>query len=89
MPIEPDFPEERIGYILADTSASIVLTSKKSNSISTAVEIIELDTDWESINTFPIVNPQTIAQPHHLAYVIYISGSTGKPKGVMIEQTAL
>jgi len=93
VPIDPEYPEERINYMLEDTAAAIVLTSKESISKLQApagVQILELDGDWLRLNgQLPTTNYQRITQPHHLAYVIYTSGSTGKPKGVMNEHRGL
>ncbi|MBK8549766.1 MAG: amino acid adenylation domain-containing protein [Ignavibacteria bacterium] len=88
VPIDPEYPEERIRYILEDTKASIVLSSKKSSQglpDSTEFTIISSDTDQLLINSQSSVNIGTYPKPGDLAYVIYTSGSTGKPKGVMIE----
>ncbi len=90
VPIDPEYPLERISYMLKDTRANIVVSSKASRSKLQATEdldIIELDKKWSAINKQPIVNVQSSIKPHHLAYVIYTSGSTGKPKGVMIEHS--
>ncbi|MEJ7675840.1 MAG: amino acid adenylation domain-containing protein [Chitinophagaceae bacterium] len=93
VPIDPEYPEERISYMLEDTGAAIVVSSKESRSKlkdSTDIEIIELDGDWKTLNyQLPTTNDQRVSQPHHLAYVIYTSGSTGSPKGVMIEHASL
>ncbi len=89
VPIDPEYPQERISYMLEDTAANIVVSSKESRSkLKTAegIEIIELDGDWQTLNgQLSTANCQSAVQPHHLAYVIYTSGSTGTPKGVMIE----
>ena len=88
VPIDPEYPEERISYMLEDTGALIVVSSKESKiklQTSQGVEVIELDTDWSGIKTQSTKNLQNDIQLRHLAYVIYTSGSTGKPKGVMIE----
>jgi len=100
VPIDPEYPQERISYMLEDTGASIIISSKESRSkLKTAqgVEIIEMDGDWFSANNqpacpagrLPTTNHQRISQPHHLAYILYTSGSTGKPKGVKMEGSAL
>ncbi|WP_053375085.1 non-ribosomal peptide synthetase [Paenibacillus sp. FJAT-27812] len=90
LPIDPDFPEDRIQYMLEDSGADWLLTqtrfAAKARSL-TAGEVIDLNDqaafeDGEESNLMPVALPQ------HLAYVIYTSGSTGKPKGVMIEHRA-
>ncbi|MGI8637632.1 MAG: non-ribosomal peptide synthetase, partial [Segetibacter sp.] len=88
VPIDPEYPAERISYILQDTAASIIVTSKAVGSKipqAQGIQIIEVDGSCVETNGQAINNPKTAVQPHHLAYVIYTSGSTGKPKGVLVE----
>ncbi|HXL55329.1 MAG TPA: AMP-binding protein, partial [Chitinophagaceae bacterium] len=92
VPIDPDYPEERIRYMLEDTCATIAISSKESKSKlqnPQGLDIIELDAKLSVINQQSITNIQTPIETNHLAYVIYTSGSTGKPKGVMIEHRGL
>ncbi len=88
VPIDPEYPTERVGYMLTDINASIILTSENSQSklpASDGYDIIKLDTHWEAISLQPSNNLAVAISPNNLAYIIYTSGSTGKPKGVMIE----
>ncbi|MEO7583967.1 MAG: amino acid adenylation domain-containing protein [Ferruginibacter sp.] len=91
VPIDPEYPADRISYMLEDTGAAIVVSSSKSRTkIQTADEIliIELDDD-KAFAGQPDTNLTVKVLAGHLAYVIYTSGSTGKPKGVMIEHTSV
>ncbi|MBC7628775.1 non-ribosomal peptide synthetase, partial [Ferruginibacter sp.] len=86
VPIDPDYPEERIEHILQDTKASIIICTASTRAKIKSDEylyVIELDSDQESIVSFPSYRCTKHLLPHHLAYVIYTSGSTGKPKGAM------
>ena len=86
VPIDPEYPEDRISYMLEDTAATLVLSSKTCREkLTTAAAIIEIVGDWEQIAKEKANNLETNIAPEQLAYVIYTSGSTGKPKGVMIE----
>ena len=86
VPIDPEYPQDRISYMLEDTGAKLVLSSEASREkLATGVAIIEIDGDWEQIGKEKGSNLQSNISPEQLAYVIYTSGSTGKPKGVMIE----
>ncbi len=88
VPIDPEYPAERISYMLEDTAAPTIVTSQYALAklpASTDLNYIQLDSDWETISGYPASNPDITVQPNHLAYIIYTSGSTGKPKGVMIE----
>jgi len=87
VPIDPDYPKERIGYILEDSRAPIVLTQEScvKELPSFAGQSIRLDADWARIAVEPEANPVTQVGPEHLAYVLFTSGSTGRPKGVALE----
>ncbi|MCP5051352.1 MAG: amino acid adenylation domain-containing protein [bacterium] len=86
LPIDPDFPEERVNFMLKDSNAKIIVSNGlKVNGLDGLMVIKPGDT-----NEFP--NQQTnkpTNQQTNLAYVIYTSGSTGKPKGVMVEHKSL
>ncbi|MEA5621857.1 non-ribosomal peptide synthetase [Nostoc sp. UHCC 0251] len=85
IPIDPNYPLERLTFLLEDSQAPILLTQQK---ILTKLptykgKAICLDTDWENIAEYSKDNPNTKITPDNLAYIIYTSGSTGKPKGAM------
>ncbi|WP_274651223.1 non-ribosomal peptide synthetase [Paenibacillus humicola] len=84
LPIDPEYPAERIEYLLADSSARLLLTKQEwIERFQYNGEIVDLyRPSWEAQNpqNLPPVNSSS-----DLAYIIYTSGSTGKPKGVMIE----
>ena len=86
VPLDPDYPAERIAYMLTDAGARILLTSTKVGNIApeASVERIYLDADWEHIASESATNLESLAGTDNLAYVIYTSGSTGQPKGVGI-----
>ncbi|MBC9915636.1 non-ribosomal peptide synthetase [Chitinophaga varians] len=88
VPIDPDYPAERISFMLEDTAAKWTVSSRECAHVLDNVgsaELILLDEDWPEISQFSGDNPSHVILPRHLAYVIYTSGSTGKPKGVLIE----
>ncbi len=84
--LDPQYPQERIAFIVTQTQLSILLTQE--NLINKLpkldAEYICIDTDWENIAEESQENPSSQTTLEHLAYVIYTSGSTGKPKGVQI-----
>lgn len=86
LPLDPDYPVDRLEFMLTDADISVLVT--QSQYLETLPEFsghqICLDRDWEMINTLSQQNPVSQATPENLAYVIYTSGSTGKPKGVMV-----
>lgn len=88
LPLDPEYPEERIRFILEDSNAHILLANSNLDSgISFHGEVIDLA--HGSINQKSGENLPNINNPKDLAYVLYTSGSTGKPKGVMISHDAV
>jgi amino acid adenylation domain-containing protein len=88
LPIDPNYPQTRREFMLADTQVKIVLTQQSLTSLFADIKLICLDTD-EHINTYSTENLTSSATLDNLAYVIYTSGSTGQPKGVLIEHRGL
>ena len=87
VPLDPNYPRQRIQQILEDANAPIVLTQKSLAKRSGGFpgKRICLDSDWDAISQEPEENPVTAVEPRNLAYVLFTSGSTGRPKGVAIE----
>ena len=90
VPIDPEYPAERIEFILEDTQASLLITEKASAHEVTnhSIRKIYMDSGWGEIAEQPVAFEPEI-EPKSLAYLIYTSGSTGRPKGVMIEHRGL
>ncbi|WP_071189195.1 non-ribosomal peptide synthetase [Trichormus sp. NMC-1] len=86
IPLDPTFPQERLGFMLADSQISILLTQQHLLPHIPAhnAQVICLDRDWETIAIQDTNSPNTSIQPDDLIYTIYTSGSTGQPKGVQI-----
>lgn len=93
LPIDPDYPDERISYILEDSGAEFIIMpleilrerGELAKKLSARVLILE-ELTAEGGNR---ENPGLAVRPEQLCYCIYTSGSTGKPKGVMIEHRNL
>jgi len=86
LPLDPEYPPERIRFMIEDSQARVVLTQ---NSLlhrlpDTAAQTICLDADRLLFSTEGSKSLQAQAMPDNLAYVIYTSGSTGRPKGVLV-----
>ncbi|MFI9275599.1 amino acid adenylation domain-containing protein [Kitasatospora sp. NPDC052896] len=88
LPIDPELPEERIGYLLADTGAGVVLTHRALAERLPAPPERRLLVDGDAVPR-TIRPPRRPADPDDLAYVIHTSGSTGLPKGVMVTRRSL
>ncbi len=88
LPIDPEYPQERIEYMLEDSGAQLLITDKQLQEGTTyKTDIILLEDN--KLYTGDYSNLETTVKPNNLAYVIYTSGTTGKPKGVMIEHMSM
>lgn len=94
LPLDPDYPADRIAFMLKDAQPAFIMTNTKAADHIPPVEnvpkIVLDDPELaEKLNTYPAENPKNKDRtqplsPLNTAYVIYTSGSTGVPKGVMI-----
>ena len=89
VPLDPDYPADRISYILSDCHVhSVLTTSALAGRLDDAAGAVLLDAHAADIARQPatrLSREETDTQPNDLCYVIYTSGSTGRPKGVQIE----
>jgi amino acid adenylation domain-containing protein len=83
LPLDPDYPRDRLSFVVDDAKARLVLASSKVGA-SLQLEGAECLDIATAGNGLPDTNPDVASAPADLAYVIYTSGSTGKPKGVLI-----
>ncbi|WP_442950469.1 amino acid adenylation domain-containing protein [Paenibacillus sp. FSL H7-0357] len=84
LPIDPDYPAERIAYTLADSGAEWLVTTRDVELRTPALPFAGCRVYALETELMPAENPPQATKPEHLAYVIYTSGTTGKPKGTMI-----
>lgn len=86
VPMDPNYPTDRLGFMLADSQAPILLTQEKfvTELPQHNAQVICLDRDWQTIAQEPATNPVSTVTPQNLVYCIFTSGSTGKPKGAQI-----
>jgi len=91
LPLDPSFPADRLAYMLADSGAPVLLTSRKLASMLSgyAGRILALDELFSEIAAESDGNLALQPYAENPAYVIYTSGSAGKPKGVLIRHAAL
>ncbi|OLR93056.1 non-ribosomal peptide synthetase [Actinokineospora bangkokensis] len=73
LPLDPDYPAERLAYMCEDAGAEVVLS----------------DPALDPADHWPAHNPGVAVHPDHPAYVIYTSGSTGRPKGVVVSHRSI
>jgi amino acid adenylation domain-containing protein len=85
LPLDPQYPHERLSFMMNDAGVEIILTQRRfaENVTTQALHTFCLDDDWDAVATENVQNSSPRACGDNLAYVIYTSGSTGKPKGAM------
>jgi len=98
VPLDPEYPRERLAYMIEDAGIDILLTQRylpKPGDSDSNIQAIYIEGQWEQELLASSNELSSIAQPSwnapgakDLAYVIYTSGSTGKPKGVEISHGA-
>ncbi len=92
MPLAPDYPDDRVSYILENSGAKHVVTTAalaEERKLLFEKAGVTAHSMEDLLNTDKTDNPETGVKPNNLCYCIYTSGSTGKPKGVMIEHHSL
>ena len=95
LPIDPDYPRERIDFMLTDSGTHVLLTSAEVNKsgmpeVRLETNIILIDSPQTPEDSMHHDQPVNILTPSaNLAYVIYTSGTTGRPKGVAVKHTGV
>ena len=92
VPVDPEYPADRIEYMLGDSQARVLVTQKvllerlpASVQATETVVLLDDDETYAGQPVGDIAKEETGQSSRNLAYVIYTSGSTGLPKGVMVE----
>ena len=86
LPLDPDYPPERLAFMLDDAGAPVLVTHSAllDRLPEHHARIVCLDADWPAIAAQPTSAPALALDPQNTVYVTYTSGSTGTPKGVVI-----
>ncbi len=88
LPVDPSYPPDRIGYMLEDSAAKLLLVRGEAppgvSFEGRALDLLDGGFRGEGAGA-----PESARSPGDLAYVIYTSGSTGRPKGVMVEHRGI
>src|SRR5581483_1342514 len=91
VPLDPEYPRNRVEFMVQDSGARIVLSKKALlegyNLAGATVLDLDLATIANNLSSTPV--PLSNSPASTVAYVIYTSGSTGKPKGVQIPHSAV
>jgi amino acid adenylation domain-containing protein/non-ribosomal peptide synthase protein (TIGR01720 family) len=99
LPMDPEYPPERIAFMLADAEPVLVITLAALASrlpCPDGMPVLVVDhpdtvSEVDGLSDSPVTDADRSAplRPEHLAYVIYTSGSTGRPKGVLVPHAGL
>ncbi len=99
LPLDPNYPRERLAFMLTDAGAPVLVTQQallerlpvpaQGSAAQPGATIVRLDADWPLIARQPATVPAVPLDPRNPAYVIYTSGSTGTPKAVVVEHASL
>nr|AHJ59492.1 nonribosomal peptide synthase subunit [Bacillus pumilus] len=86
VPIDPDFPDERVKHFLTDSGAQFLLTHQvlRQRSVLASFEGTIIETEDQAIDQQSDSNIKIRLSPEDLANLTYTSGTTGKPKGNMV-----
>lgn len=86
VPLDPDYPTDRLAVMIEDANVPLLLTERAAQHSlpTTTARVVRLDADWPVIAEQPADDPRPLGTVDDLAYVIFTSGSTGRPKGVMV-----
>ncbi|MFZ3561264.1 amino acid adenylation domain-containing protein [Streptomyces sp. BH055] len=86
LPVGASLPSERVAGMLADASATLVLTTQDTHTWTppAGVELVDVGSAGMALSLDGEINPEPVAHADNTAYIIFTSGSTGKPKGVTV-----
>ncbi|NHC16632.1 AMP-binding protein, partial [Motilibacter deserti] len=95
LPVDPDYPRERIAYMLGDAAPVVVVTtaalaaSVAEASPTARALLLDAPDVAARLAAAPATAPARLTHPASPAYVIYTSGSTGEPKGVVVPHAGI
>ncbi|MGX7829145.1 non-ribosomal peptide synthetase [Actinokineospora sp. 24-640] len=80
LPLDPDYPADRLATLCADSGTAVVIADGRARTSLPGTTVVDIAV----AETVPSMSPQRTSTPDDLAYVMYTSGSTGTPKGVCV-----
>ncbi|MGF1426919.1 amino acid adenylation domain-containing protein [Kitasatospora sp. LaBMicrA B282] len=94
LPLDPEYPAERLGYMAQDAEIAVLLTETHrmapllaaAPGLAAVPVLLDRPEEWSHL---PVTDPAPLAEADDLAYVIYTSGSTGRPKGVLVHRRGM
>jgi amino acid adenylation domain-containing protein len=90
LPLDPEYPQARVEFMLEDTGATVLITSEiYSGTYRSRAREILLEDMLRQASQYPAAPPEVKISMDDVVYVLYTSGSTGQPKGAQITQQGL
>ncbi|WP_175964582.1 AMP-binding protein, partial [Burkholderia pyrrocinia] len=91
VPVDPDYPAERVRFMIDNAQLRWLLTQQHLLDAlpDTDARVIVVDRDTLDLDAAPASNPAPALNGENLAYMIYTSGSTGRPKGALNTHRAI
>ena len=90
LPLDPEYPRERIAYMFENSNACLLITSDRlKNRLHAGDREKTVEMIWGELEKHPQQFPLVTLTGNSLAYILYTSGSTGRPKGVQVEHHSL
>lgn len=93
VPLDPEYPRDRLRYMIEDSGIALLLGCRELfesiGDLPAGVGRWCLEDDGAVLADCPDTPPEDMTEAHHQAYLIYTSGSTGKPKGVVVDHGPL
>jgi amino acid adenylation domain-containing protein len=90
LPIDSNFPIDRINYMLDDSSIKVLITSRKLEGyFANYIHTIFIEDAWNQCTKYDFKEISSNIDENSIAYILYTSGSTGRPKGVEVKHLGL
>ncbi len=84
VPLDPEYPADRLEFMVADSRVAVVLADSSTVSALPDAHVLLLDEVAEEMSGRPESAPEAGVLPQSAAYIFYTSGSTGRPKGTVL-----